>query len=95
MSKRMVRKQIYLPRRQDQALKHMARERGVSEAEVIRQALEVLKTAQTPGEIVHSPEIWPVPEAEARKAWQPKEPSPIITELSPRFLQIVRKQRGG
>jgi len=40
MSKRMVRKQIYLPRRQDRALKHMARERGVSEAEVIRQALE-------------------------------------------------------
>jgi hypothetical protein len=40
MSKRMVRKQIYLPRQQDQALKHMAKERGVSEAEVIRQALE-------------------------------------------------------
>ena len=40
MSERMVRKQIYLPRQQDQALKHMAKERGVSEAEVIRQALE-------------------------------------------------------
>ncbi|OGO15030.1 MAG: hypothetical protein A2Z14_03960 [Chloroflexi bacterium RBG_16_48_8] len=36
----MVRKQIYLPRCQDQALKHMARERGVTEAEIIRQALE-------------------------------------------------------
>ena len=62
---------------------------------VIRQALEVLKTAQTPGEIIHSPETWPVPEAEARKTWQPKEPSPIIAELSPHFLEIVRKRRGG
>jgi hypothetical protein len=62
---------------------------------VIRQALEVLTTAQTPGEIVHSLETWPVPEAEAGKAWQPKEPSPIIAELSPRFLEIVRKRRGG
>jgi type IV secretory pathway ATPase VirB11/archaellum biosynthesis ATPase len=40
MSIRMVRKQIYLPQRQDKVLKHMARERGISEAEVIRQALE-------------------------------------------------------
>lgn len=40
MSARMVRKQIYLPRRQNQMLKRLAKQRGISEAEVIRQALE-------------------------------------------------------
>jgi hypothetical protein len=40
MSEQMVRKQIYLPRRQNLALRRLAKERGVSEAEVIRQALE-------------------------------------------------------
>ncbi len=36
----MVRKQIYLPKRQNQVLKRLAKQRGVSEAEVIRQAVE-------------------------------------------------------
>ena len=40
MSEAMVRKQIYIPKRQDALLKRIARQRGVSEAEVIRQALE-------------------------------------------------------
>jgi hypothetical protein len=40
MSEMMVRKQIYLPRRQNQVLKRLAKQRGVSEAEVLRQALE-------------------------------------------------------
>lgn len=40
MSEPMVRKQIYLPRRQHQTLKRLAKQRGISEAEVIRQALE-------------------------------------------------------
>ena len=40
MSKPMVRKQIYLPSRQNLTLKRLALERGVSEAEIIRQALE-------------------------------------------------------
>jgi len=40
MAEMMVRKQIYLPRRQNQLLKRLAKERGVSEAEVIRQALD-------------------------------------------------------
>jgi hypothetical protein len=40
MRENMVRKQIYLPRKQDQILKRLARQRGISEAEVIRQALE-------------------------------------------------------
>ena len=40
MGDTMVRKQIYLPRRQNQLIKRLAKQRGVSEAEVIRQALE-------------------------------------------------------
>jgi hypothetical protein len=40
MSEHMVRKQIYLPRRHNLKLKRLAKQRGISEAEVIRQALE-------------------------------------------------------
>lgn len=40
MSEHMVRKQIYLPRQHNLTLKRLAKQRGISEAEVIRQALE-------------------------------------------------------
>ena len=40
MSEHMVRKQIYLHHRQNLTLKRLAKQRGVSEAEIIRQALE-------------------------------------------------------
>ena len=36
----MVRKQIYIQKRQNLLLKRLAKARGVSEAEIIRQALE-------------------------------------------------------
>jgi hypothetical protein len=39
MTEHMIRKQIYIPSRQDSLLKKLAKQRGVSEAEVIRQAL--------------------------------------------------------
>ncbi len=51
MSEPMVRKQIYLLRRQNLMLRRLARQRGVSEAEVIRQALdheEELSTTRIP-----------------------------------------------
>ena len=48
MSDMMVRKQIYLPRRQNQLLKRLAKQRGVSEAEVIRQALEREAQSEAP-----------------------------------------------
>jgi len=60
---------------------------------VIRQALDVLETAVTPGTIVHSPETWPIDQKEAYKAWQPPEPSPIIAELAPRFRDMLRKRQ--
>jgi hypothetical protein len=40
MAEHMVRKQIYIPKGQEALLKRLARQRGVSEAEIIRQALE-------------------------------------------------------
>jgi hypothetical protein len=36
----MVRKQFYISRRQEQQLKRLAQERGVSEAELVRQAID-------------------------------------------------------
>jgi hypothetical protein len=47
----MVRKQVYLPRQQNLALKRLAKQRGVSEAEVIRQALE--REAERPTLVEH------------------------------------------
>jgi len=40
MSENMIRKQVYLLRQQNLILRRLAKQRGVSEAEVIRQALE-------------------------------------------------------
>jgi D-proline reductase (dithiol) PrdB len=60
---------------------------------VIRQALEVLETAQAPGMVVHSPERWPVPQKEALKEWQPSEASPLMKVMAPRFLQMMRERR--
>ena len=40
MATQMVRKQIYIQKRQDILIKQLARAHGISEAEVIRQAIE-------------------------------------------------------
>ena len=60
---------------------------------VIFEALKLLDTANTPGAIGHSSEEWPVPQREAYKSWQPKEMSPIIKEMAPRFRQMLREHR--
>jgi predicted transcriptional regulator len=46
----MLRKQIYIPKRQQAQLKRLAKKRGVSEAAIIRQAIEreVLLTVSRP-----------------------------------------------
>ena len=36
----MIRKQIYIPKRQDILIKRLSKARGVSESEIIRQAIE-------------------------------------------------------
>ena len=60
---------------------------------VIEEALGVLESVQSPGKIIHSSEIWPTLEAEAIKAWQPEQPSPIIDHLAPRFREMLRARR--
>jgi len=40
MGTKMVRKQFYILKRQDELLKRLAEARGVSEAEIVRQAIE-------------------------------------------------------
>ncbi|MCI0519250.1 MAG: hypothetical protein L0Z70_03235 [Chloroflexi bacterium] len=59
MSTQMVRKQIYIQKRQEILLKRLAKARGISEAEVIRQAIE-REAAGAPAQ----------PGAANRSAWQ-------------------------
>jgi hypothetical protein len=60
---------------------------------VINQALTVLEGATEPGQIVHTPESWPVPQKEASKTWQPSKPSPIIKERGPHIRAMLRQKR--
>jgi hypothetical protein len=46
--KRMVRKQVYIYRRQDEQLKHLAHQRATTEAELIREAIEGLLDRNEP-----------------------------------------------
>jgi len=59
MTTRMVRKQIYIQKRQDALLKRLSQARGLSEAEIIRQAIE-REVAGVPAQ----------PTAADRSAWQ-------------------------
>ena len=40
----MIRKQVYIEERHDRLLKHRAKQRGVTEAEIIREALDRVET---------------------------------------------------
>jgi hypothetical protein len=48
---------------------------------VLQTALAVLAGANAPGTRVDVDVEWPQPRAEAYKAWQPKEASPIVAML--------------
>jgi len=54
----MVRKQIYLPQRQQRELKRRAQARGISEAELIRQALERDLAGGLSRTFHHDPKAW-------------------------------------
>ena len=53
----MVRKQVYIEQRQDDVLKRVARARGVTEAEVIRQALDRQGRSE-PRDFRPDPDAW-------------------------------------
>jgi D-proline reductase (dithiol) PrdB len=48
---------------------------------VLELALRVLAAASAPGTRVDYDVEWPVPLREAYRAWQPKEPSPIVKKM--------------
>jgi hypothetical protein len=56
----MLRKQIYISCRQQALLKRLAKERGTSESDIIRQAID-----QEAGKVIPSPN-----EATRRRAWE-------------------------
>ncbi len=53
----------------------------VMQRQVLELALRVLAGASTFGTRVDLDVEWPVPLREAYRAWQPKEPSPIVKKL--------------
>lgn len=54
----MIRKQIYLGKRQDLLLKRLAKARGISEAELIRQALDREFNQGGPRRAPRDPRAW-------------------------------------
>jgi len=60
---------------------------GAMHRRVLELALRVLAGAGGSGARVDYDAQWPVPEREAYRAWQPKEPSPIVKRLLERRAQ--------
>lgn len=58
MTTMMIRKQIYIPRRQDILIKRLSQSRGVSEAEVIRQAIENEISGSSPRQPFRDSGVW-------------------------------------
>jgi hypothetical protein len=54
----MIRKQIYIGKRQQALLRRLAKARGVSEAEIIRQALDQQMTGAATQPLPSDPEAW-------------------------------------
>jgi hypothetical protein len=63
---------------------------------VVRAALDLLVSAVPPGPVVADfPEPWPGEFEDWKKAWQPKQPSPVIKFMREQAEKRAREQRGG
>jgi hypothetical protein len=62
-----------------------------TQMEIIRSALALLEEASQPGEIRELDYVWPQDMDEAKRDWQPPEPSPIVKML----IERRRAQRQG
>ena len=62
---------------------------------VIRQALDVLETAEVPGTIVHSQEKWPASLEEALHDSHPETPPPITADMGRYIGKFLRGLRRG
>jgi hypothetical protein len=60
---------------------------------VVRAALALLEDAKEPGTISEVEIEWPQPSDEARKDWQPLEPSPIIKMMRERAQAQAQQAR--
>jgi hypothetical protein len=66
------------------------------QARVVRAALELLVHAEPPGPVVeHFGETWPGDFDEWKKAWHPKQPSPVIKMMREQAERRAREARGG
>jgi D-proline reductase (dithiol) PrdB len=61
--------------------------------QILAEAFEALEKIKDPGTVMHSPQQWPGSVEQAIQLWQPLEPSPIITALTPKFREMLRKRR--
>lgn len=61
--------------------------------QILAEAFHALEAISDPGTVIHSKQQWPGSVEEAIQLWQPKDPSPIITELTPKFREILRQRR--
>ena len=61
---------------------------------IIRAALSLLEDARVPGAASEVEIAWPQPSDEARKDWQPLEPSPIIRMMREQAQARVQQERG-
>ncbi len=59
---------------------------------IIREALRLLEQATEPGEIRELDYVWPQEFDEAKRDWQPAEPSPIIRMIRE---QAAARRQGG
>ncbi len=57
---------------------------GDTQMGIIRSALKLLEEATAPGEIRELDYVWPQELDEAKRDWQPSEPSPIIRMIRER-----------
>ena len=62
---------------------------------VIREALRLLEEAAGPGEIRELDYVWPQELDEAKRGWQPPEPSPIIKMMIEQRKAQASKEHGG
>ena len=62
---------------------------------VIREALRLLEEAAGPGEARELDYVWPQELDEAKRGWQPPEPSPIIKMMLEQRKAQASKEHGG
>lgn len=66
---------------------------GEMQRQILAESLQALEAISDPGTVVHSEQLWPGRIEEGIQLWQPKHPSPIITELTPKFREMLRQRR--